>query len=473
MKSDSKYKYMALAVLYVLPLLLASAYYVDDMGRSYRGYGWDADGRNFASLIVNAMSFGNGVMSSFPYSTIISAVIFLYCGYLLVDMLSKAENINKILLSSILLTSPFLLENLAYRYDSIPMAISLLVVISPYRLINNRLFIPASTISVFLSLGLYQISAIFFVSVGLLFMMHKVIDSKTSQAIILGVKIALAFAFGYAAYTLFIHYVGTQINRASFLPVEYESVYVIKNRMAEYASNIILLCKSGYYYVLTFIVLSFLYATVVSIYKRGFEGVMSLMLYLLLLSLLVITTMMPNLVIKTAWITARTFLGFPLVILALLLYLNNSRVDKKNNISIIVCSLSLAFSLFICSQFAAVLKNNEEYNNFIASTVTSIVGGNNNGSTPSLAVVGKSHGGRKGYLMYSYIPFLKVIAPQYMSNGWGWGGISLTRFRYFNWTPKVNDKCNLDVIFYGGDFVIRSDADRKLYVIDFEYKSCK
>ncbi|EJP7653265.1 glucosyltransferase domain-containing protein [Escherichia coli] len=476
MNSKNVYHYIALALLYVLPLLLSGVLYVDDMGRAYRGFGWEADGRSIASAVVFALSFGNGILSAFPFSTIISSLIFLYSGYLLTDKLFKLEGILKVLLSSFLLTSPFLLENLAYRYDSLPMALSVLCVAFPFRFLSRKFFVPLAAFGVFLSLGMYQISAIVFSSFGLVFMMSKALDHKYLEMVKDGVKIAFAFILGYALYTLFIMYLGTQLNRVGFISPSLDSLPIITNRVRKYRDIFTSLYDSGYYYIFWPLLIAFFYGIISSFSKEGFKHLFSLSAFVVLLALLIVSSMMPNLVISTAWITARTFIAFPLISFSLILYIYKSRATLNSKITIIICSASIWLSFFLCSQFASVLKSNDEYNNYVALSLNSVLSTDLSGETKNVAVAGSSHGGRSGILIYSRVPFMETIAPQYISQGWGWGGVYLTKYSYFNWMHNwksiIEKRCDADVVFDGGDFLIRRFDGTSNYVLDFIKKGC-
>lgn len=81
-------------MLYVLPIVLANVYYVDDMGRLSLGYGWDGDGRILSNIITEALSFGNGIISTFPYSTLLSSAILVLQEQLLLKCYLKINTLG-------------------------------------------------------------------------------------------------------------------------------------------------------------------------------------------------------------------------------------------------------------------------------------------------------------------------------------------------------------------------------------------
>lgn len=142
MKNKNYLFLFIIGLLYVFPIVLANVYYVDDMGRLSLGYGWDGDGRILSNVLTEALSFGNGIISIFPYSTLLSSVILVISGIIVSDMLFENKYLKSIS-SLFILTSPFMLENLSYRYDSILMAVSVLCAVVPFIFRSHyKLFLP-------------------------------------------------------------------------------------------------------------------------------------------------------------------------------------------------------------------------------------------------------------------------------------------------------------------------------------------
>ncbi|EJT8150048.1 glucosyltransferase domain-containing protein, partial [Escherichia coli] len=156
---------LSLAILYVLPIIIANAYYIDDMGRVLSGYGWHEDGRIFATYIMQIMSFGSLISQMAPLSTILSALIMFVAGYLLSTYLFEGDKLLIKACSLLLLTSPFFLENISYKYDSIPMSLSVLLAITPYIARNKVSFFIFSATCLTLVFGLYQTSAMAYFAV--------------------------------------------------------------------------------------------------------------------------------------------------------------------------------------------------------------------------------------------------------------------------------------------------------------------
>ena len=125
------------AIIYVLPIMLANVSYTDDMGRFLDGYGWRGDGRIFADYVLLATSFGNGIVTVFPFSLILSAIIFAISGIIISSVSFDSDSKLKRLSGFIFIASPFLLENMAYKFDSLPMSLSVFFAALPF-LIKNK-----------------------------------------------------------------------------------------------------------------------------------------------------------------------------------------------------------------------------------------------------------------------------------------------------------------------------------------------
>lgn len=470
---------MMISVVYVLPLILAGTYYADDMGRSYRGHSWDGDGRFIANAIIDILSFGNGILSTFPYSLLISAIVFMMSGISLYKLLwnSDIDSINRYTVPLLLLTSPFLLENLSYRFDAIPMAISLFIVTVPFHFIDRKYFIPLSILCVFISLGLYQISSMLYVSIGILVLIERLVNKNEYINIKLSAYIVFSFLAGYAFYSFVIAVSGYVLNRNGVLPIEIGSLFVVKDRIIKYFDNFNLLLKSGYYFVVIALSLSFIYSAIINARENVIKWSLMTSMFFVLFSCLLITTMMPNIVINTAYITARTFIGFPLLLLAPLIYISASSTKLRGKFVGAISIVAIAYSFFLCSQYSTAIKQNEDFNNYVATALSQVAGLDTESADKYVTVAGATSGGRRGWLLYHKIPFLKLLAPQYMSQGWGWGGVSLSRYTNIHWISDwkdiVKNKCNDHIVFNNGDFVIRKIHSQPKYIVDFSPSICK
>ena len=175
----SLYITLILSVIYVIPLIIADYDYLDDYGRNLYGYGWQHDGRFIATLFAKLWSLNSANFSIFPFSTILSALILGFTGYIL-SYLFELEPNSKVKLSSLLIiTMPTFLGNLVFKFDCLPMSLSLLVIVFPFLFYKSTLkFFIFSIMGIFISLGLYQSSATCYFIVGSLFLIQALLDTN-------------------------------------------------------------------------------------------------------------------------------------------------------------------------------------------------------------------------------------------------------------------------------------------------------
>ncbi|WP_268625437.1 glucosyltransferase domain-containing protein, partial [Escherichia coli] len=124
------------------------------------GYGWHHDGRFISTYLARILSFNmHGITSLFPFSIFLSATIMVIAGFIIIHALDiLTSSIRSYLPALFLLTSPFYLENLAYRFDSIYMSLSVFFSVLPFLFLGKNKFIVVSIFSFFLVFGLYQTS---------------------------------------------------------------------------------------------------------------------------------------------------------------------------------------------------------------------------------------------------------------------------------------------------------------------------
>lgn len=162
--------------LYVLPLILANTYYLDDIGRTVNGYGaWERDGRPFTMLIIDLLNFqwtfhggiptmADGIPHPLqdlaPYPLLLGIAILAYVVVLLSRKYLRTKNFLILLgCQTLCIMNPFMIGGIVYRFDCIAMllAVSLMLLCFalPEDLSWKQLFLGSFMLS-FLILCLYQ-----------------------------------------------------------------------------------------------------------------------------------------------------------------------------------------------------------------------------------------------------------------------------------------------------------------------------
>ncbi|WP_431614414.1 glucosyltransferase domain-containing protein [Enterobacter hormaechei] len=129
-----KYKDYLIAILFLsLPIFLSSQYYIDDMGRATKGYTrWGVDGRPVSDWLMQLLSFNHRLIDIFPLPLILSCSLIALALYMFHKKYIVSGGIYFIVSLGYVLT-PSLPEILSYRFDVLPMCVSLC---APLLLIN-------------------------------------------------------------------------------------------------------------------------------------------------------------------------------------------------------------------------------------------------------------------------------------------------------------------------------------------------
>lgn len=91
------------------------------------GYtGWARDGRPLAEMLMIALNFNMHITDLFPFPAILSVFLISVCLYFFSRMFISTDNkFIGLLVPLGILSSPFLIENAMYRFDVLPMFISI------------------------------------------------------------------------------------------------------------------------------------------------------------------------------------------------------------------------------------------------------------------------------------------------------------------------------------------------------------
>jgi len=257
------------SVIYVLPLIIANVSYVDDMGRAIDGYGWIGDGRLLADYVVKGVTFGNGIVTVFPFSLILSAVIYAMSGIVISSVLFEIDSKLKRLSAFVFISSPFLLENMAYKFDALPMSLSVFFAVLPFLIKDTIRFFVTSVICLVITFHLYQTSAMLYFGMALCLMIKQCSKNGKSIDLRLVIITLSSFFIAYAVYSGTLHFMDVTVGRNNILPLEKASLNVIHGRFGSYVSVYDRLFDGGY----RIAGLPILIIAVFSFVLMGFNGV--------------------------------------------------------------------------------------------------------------------------------------------------------------------------------------------------------
>ncbi|MCY9798309.1 hypothetical protein B9P84_23500 [Citrobacter braakii] len=360
--------YSGLALLFIYPLIQAGIYYRDDLDRSITGYyGWRGLGRPFADILTRFFSAsGHYNLDLFPYTMLASCIFLGASALALSKHLIKSDIPNANMVAALLIFNPFILQNIAYRYDSLGMSIAFFLAVVAYTYKNKNLTIEVATklIAGVLSLTLYQPCANIFI--GLLAIDVIIIatkkDVKVKESIIFLFKKTILFVSFFLIYMLF--FSPKNNSRAELIHLDQGGLeHLAKTLIALKEMVLSYLYHPVYIYFAIPILISCVFMIIA--YRTNIKQIASFILYGAVSFLIFIISLMgPTLLLQDAPVLPRTLVSFSviLVIIAIPIMRFAPRFKYAALIPVIA---SLAFS----AQLSNAMKSQQEYENFVFSMI--------------------------------------------------------------------------------------------------------
>ena len=360
--------YSGLALLFIYPLIQAGIYYRDDLDRSITGYyGWRGLGRPFADILTRFFSAsGHYNLDLFPYTMLASCIFLGASALALSKHLIKSDIPNANMVAALLIFNPFILQNIAYRYDSLGMSIAFFLTVVAYTYKNKNLTIEVATklIAGVLSLTLYQPCANIFI--GLLAIDVIIIatkkDVKVKESIIFLFKKTILFVSFFLIYMLF--FSPKNNSRAELIHLDQGGLeHLAKTLIALKEMVLSYLYHPVYIYFAIPILISCVFMLIA--YRNNIKQIASFILYGAVSFLIFIISLMgPTLLLQDAPVLPRTLVSFSviLVIIAIPIMRFAPRFKYAALIPVIA---SLAFS----AQLSNAMKSQQEYEDFVFSMI--------------------------------------------------------------------------------------------------------
>ncbi|MBV7553183.1 glucosyltransferase domain-containing protein [Pseudomonas sp. PDM28] len=326
------WRFFLLATLvYVLPLILADYPYIDDNWRSLAaGMAWSEQGRLFAQLFYNALTFSHAAPNIFPLPLLIATLAMAAALSSLTFHYFRQPTIACCLVLLPLWYNPFFLQNLSYQYDGPATTLSLVAVIyaitfrHPWR--SVQWLVPSFLIA--LALGLYQISLNVFLGLCCLELLRAAND-KTAPVPwrdLLGWKAAQVI-LGGLIYSVSA-YPFMDSNRTLLLDWTTHPLLQIQINIARVLEKVVLLFHGGWLWVFGGLLLLAIAGAVrlgLNVAARQDDGPRKLLIGLMCLLTLPVVTLLVSgvaLFFRDFNEGARTLMGFA-VLLVLLCYLSH------------------------------------------------------------------------------------------------------------------------------------------------------
>lgn len=316
------------SLIYCYGIISSHLNYLDDFGRYTLGYtSWSSNGRPFADAIMIIINFGKPLVDLSPLPILLSLFCLCLTGVLLAKKFTPQSSfLFYAVVTCLLISNPFFLENLSFKYDILAMSLSICFIMLCFIHDKNKsLGFSISTLFIFLSLGLYQSTIGSFIILALTEASLNFLAKKTSiqENLIKLANRVTQLLLGYIIYNILIvrnlihdeyshaHSEIIHIN-SSGLRTVYANFCAYVHLLVAYfhCMPIIMRCA----YEIIFIILSIVIGRY--FYKSG-RGMLLSLLAIGIPSLILFTSFAPMIILKSPVISSRVMTSFGLVLFSL------------------------------------------------------------------------------------------------------------------------------------------------------------
>lgn len=159
--------FFCLYALFAMPIILANTAYIDDLGRSLRGYAqWNNVGRPITNILMRAVNFDRRTLTNLAPLPLLLSIVVLSLASAWASIGLRLRLGVGMLALGIVVCNPFFLENLSYQFDSLPMSLAVCSAMMPLLLsesTNQKALFLFGFVAVLVSLNLYQPSTNVFI----------------------------------------------------------------------------------------------------------------------------------------------------------------------------------------------------------------------------------------------------------------------------------------------------------------------
>lgn len=360
--------YSGLTLLFIYPLIQAGVFYRDDLDRAITGqYGWRGLGRPMADILMKVLSAsGHYNLDLFPYTMIVSCLFIGAASFMLSKHLLNMGVPNEKWLAALLIFNPYFLQNIAYRYDSLGMAIAyfLAVVAYTYSNISSIREYSVKIIAGVLSLTLYQPCANIFIAllavdIMLLAVKSEVTVSRLSRIIINKASLFVGF---FLVYMLF--FASKRNSRAELIKPNKEGLAHLSNTI-DALKELLLSYFYGPVYIYFLVPVAIAFLLMLYKFRQQTSKIPALVIYCAVAFFIFLVSLMgPTILLQDAPVAPRAIVSFSaiLILIAIPVVVFAPRFKYLTLIPVIT---AIAFS----AQLSSALKSQREYEDFVFNMV--------------------------------------------------------------------------------------------------------
>lgn len=481
------YPLWIIGLLYILPLLITNSPYYDDLGRSVYGYfSWGIDGRPLSDLVFMALDMGGPATDIAPYPQIAAVMMISTLCYFMHRKLNPDNRFGWLIFTPLFL-SPFFVQNLAFRFDSITMALSVVAAIAPLMFIHSggyKSFL-CSLVGILISLCFYQASLSIFVGMVCLYVIFSIERGEQTRSVIYNTLIAAAgMLVGYVIYSKFVVPVFVTSSYASGYNQTIGSFSELVNNIRTARDIIKTLMNGavGKVYLLTSYLAAIGLAALISrifISRTGAtDKATRTLLVLISVAVIFLCIPGPGLALKDMPVGPRVFVGFGIAS-ALLLSLISFIIPKNEKLNSIFPVILALVSFSFMGTFTNAVSAQDKLEDRIINGVAVDMNSAGFMNIKTITVDGRPPYTPQAYKATMKHPLLKQLVPSYFDGVSAWGVVKMTAV--FAGRPQPEQAAQAELISIICDMRMISDADlyrtyidaKGNFLISFNRRDCK
>lgn len=433
------YAMTALFGIYVLPIILADRYYQDDLSRSLRGItGWNNDARPLTELIMKWLCGGTPISDISPLPLLLSILFLAYTLTLYIQKNLSAGHSVFILLyvGFLVISNPFLLSTLSYKYDCVTMILALCAAVIPYVLPDEWALWKVFVFSAFMcmiTLTTYQPCCGIYIGLFFLELFFMIFSSKIHIARLVIRAVSMGICIPPYYFIIMKHYIADSSWQQSAYHFTLDSGFfssLLQNfnsltvLVQHYVNHIPMLI------ILLFTALVFCGVLIACflVWTSGTTARIPKILYIFCLPVLVtFSSILPLLVLTPSKFSISTH---TLIVLSsfglwagIMIHFLSYKADKIAILFLIPCIL---FSMSFSFTYGNALKSQKNYEEYVAyNIVHDIESIDNDNLYHYLTITGSMHRSKEFTMLTGKYPLLKDMIPVYITNNSYLGGALL------------------------------------------------
>lgn len=484
---------LMLTSLYFLPILLSHHYYVDDLGRSIKGYSnWSQNGRPIADLIFYIINFGLPLSDISPLPQALAIVTLSYTAYIIANKFTSSDEDNYLtrsMISSSFIISPFFLENISYKYDSLPMSISMLCAVMPFT-VNWRSWKSMALlcmISVIFTLCIYQASINIYMILSIICALYNFKNGHDKKAFQIILISSSSLLISYVIYSNVIaqRYISGSYNiRHSELVIS--NIHLMKNIILNNINMFFKIISSAFtasfIYLMSCLLILSSFGFIKLYLASGSATKITFILrrtFILISPILVLFFIVgPMLLLKDPVLSPRVLMSFGMVIVFFSL-VASWFLSSQSTILALIMSILFLYAVGLSYSYANSLNNQEKYENAIITLIISDVNNNKLASEDKLAFLGKMPISPEGRLAIKKYPVIQYLIQPTINNQWIWGHEQMQHFdikqefqSYEYHQSLKKNVCDYRLISKSNNYDMYMDDIHHTIVINFSKEIC-